>query len=151
MKKPSSSIRIEKPAGRKPAGPGALPGGVVFLAGLWAGVWQWLHPAGSLAPAVLPIAAAVTALCLGLLVRWEKPGRLAALAAVLAAWLAWAVLCRNRLTAAAAALGNLAISRLLLQTGRYHLPYSGGGSVWPLVLTLAVLTGGVTALALRRR
>ena len=41
--------------------------------------------------------------------------------------------------------------RLLLQTGRYHLPYSGGGSVWPLVLTLAVLTGGVTALALRRR
>ena len=82
MKKPSSSIRIEKPAGGKPAGPGALPGGVVFLAGLWAGVWQWLHPAGSLAPAVLPIAAAVTALCLGLLVRWEKPGRLAALAAV---------------------------------------------------------------------
>lgn len=84
MKKPSSSIRIKKPAGRKPAGPGALPGGVVFLAGLWAGVWQWLHPAGSLVPAVLPIAAAVTALCLGLLVRWEKPGRLAALAAVLA-------------------------------------------------------------------
>ena len=151
MKKPSSSIRIEKPAGRKPAGPGALPGGVVFLAGLWAGVWQWLHPAGSLALAVLPIAAAVTALCLGLLVRWEKPGRLTALAAVLAAWLAWAVLCRNRLTAAAAALGNLANYRLLLQTGRYHLPYSGGGSVWPLVLTLAVLTGGVTALALRRR
>ena len=109
MKKPSSSIRIKKPAGGKPAGPGALPGGVVFLAGLWAGVWQWLHPAGSLVPAVLPIAAAVTALCLGLLVRWEKPGRLTALAAVLAAWLAWAVLCRNRLTAAAAALGNLAI------------------------------------------
>lgn len=151
VKKPSSSIRIKKPAGGKPAGPGALPGGDVFLAGLWAGVWQWLHPAGSLVPAVLPIAAAVTALCLGLLVRWEKPGRLTALAAVLAAWLAWAVLCRNRLTAAAAALGNLAISRLLLQTGRYHLPYSGGGSVWPLVLTLAVLTGGVTALALRRR
>ena len=151
MKKPSSSIRIEKPAGGKPAGPGALPGGVVFLAGLWAAVWQWLHPAGSLAPAVLPIAAAAAALCLGLLVRWEKPGRLAALAAVLAAWLAWAVLCRNRLTAAAAALGNLANHRLLLQTGRYHLPYSGGGSVWPLVLTLAVLTGGVTALALRRR
>ena len=123
----------------------------MFLAGLWAGVWQWLHPAGSLAPAVLPIAAAAAALCLGLLVRWEKPGRLAALAAVLAAWLAWAVLCRNRLTAAAAALGNLANHRLLLQTGRYHLPYSGGGSVWPLVLTLAVLTGGVTALALRRR
>lgn len=114
MKKPSSSIRIEKPAGGKPAGPGALPGGVVFLAGLWAGVWQWLHPAGSLVPAVLPIAAAAAALCLGLLVRWEKPGRLTALAAVLAAWLAWAVLCRNRLTAAAAALGNLAISRLLL-------------------------------------
>lgn len=151
VKKPSSSIRIKKPAGGKPAGPGALPGGVVFLAGLWAGVWQWLHPAGSLVPAVLPIAAAAAALCLGLLVRWEKPGRLTALAAVLAAWLAWAVLCRNRLTAAAAALGNLAISRLLLQTGRYHLPYSGGGSVWPLVLTLAVLTGGVTALALRRR
>ena len=83
MKKPSSSIRIEKPAGGKPAGPGALPGGVVFLAGLWAGVWQWLHPAGSPAPAVLPIAAAAAALCLGLLVRWEKPGRLAALAAVL--------------------------------------------------------------------
>ena len=77
--------------------------------------------------------------------------RRVALAAVLAAWLAWAVLCRNRLTAAAAALGNLANHRLLLQTGRYHLPYSGGGSVWPLVLTLAVLTGGVTALALRRR
>ena len=149
MKKPSSSIRIEKPAGGKPAGPGALPGGVVFLAGLWAGVWQWLHPAGSLAPAVLPIAAAAAALCLGLLVRWEKPGRLTALAAVLAAWLAWAVLCRNRLTAAAAALGNLAISRLLLQTGRYHLPYSGGGSVWPLVLTLAVLTGGVTAVGIK--
>ena len=55
MKKPSSSIRIEKPAGGNPAGPGALPGGVVFLAGLWAGVWQWLHPAGSLALAVLPI------------------------------------------------------------------------------------------------
>ena len=80
MKKPSSSIRIEKPAGGKPAGPGALPGGIVFLAGLWAGVWQWLHSAGSLAPAVLPIAAAAAALCLGLLVRWEKPGQLAALA-----------------------------------------------------------------------
>ena len=45
----------------------------MFLAGLWAGVWQWLHPAGSLAPAVLPIAAAAAALCLGLLVLWEKP------------------------------------------------------------------------------
>lgn len=84
--------------------------------------WPW---------AVLPIAAAAAALCLGLLVRWEKPGRLTALAAVLAAWLAWAVLCRNRLTAAAAALGNLAISRLLLQTGRYHLPIPAAAASGP--------------------
>ena len=101
MKKPSSSIRIEKPgADGKPAGPGVLPGGVVFLEGLWAGVWQWLHPAGNLTPAVLPIAAAAAALCLGLLVRWEKPGRLAALAAVLLALTATPLVWASRQSAA---------------------------------------------------
>lgn len=151
MKKRPSSIRISKPAGKGgPVGLAALPAGVIFLGGLWAAVWQWLSP-GSGWGWALAAAAAAAGLCVGLLLRWDRPVWGIALAALLAALLAAGLLCRARLTASAAAIGNLAAHRLLLQTGRYHLPYSGGGSVWPLLLPLAALSGGAAAWLLRRR
>lgn len=134
-----------------PVGPAALPAGTIFLLGLWTGVWQWLQPEGSGWGVLAPVSAAVAALCIVLLPRWDRPGRGAALAALLVLLLAAALLCRAQLSASAAAIGNLANRRILLQTGRYHLPYTGGGSVWPLLAVLAALSGGAAALLLRRR
>lgn len=128
-----------------------LPAGILLLTGFWGTVWQWLSPAQSGWQLLWLLLAAGALLALCLLFRPEKRlHRIAAFAALLAL-LAAALLLRGELSAAAAAVGNLAKQRLFLQTGRYALPYENTGNFLWLLLPAAALSGALCGLCLRCR
>lgn len=89
------------------------------------------------------------AVVLGTCLCWERPWQRAALLGVCALGLLICMVCRTALTQGIAALAN-GIGQLLTErTGYYRLPFETSGmNGWTLCL-LTVLTGGLTAAAVR--
>ena len=150
MKKQESLTIKKQPAADTP-GLSALPAGALLLTGFWGTVWQWLSPAQSAWRLLGLLLAAGAALTLCLLFRPEKHLHRAAALCVLPGLLVAALLLRGRLAEAAAGVGNLAKVRLLLQTGRYALPYENAGEILWLLVPAALLTGLLCGLCLKAR